>query len=245
MDCGWICHSLRGYAEPSHGYGFRRRANYHGGRSDRSGLPSTVFCKPGLAPDRFWAATGLTFINLALVWWVWLSYRPAYAEIIASFDRLAKDSTVLVADSYPPGKPGGGLGDYPFYHAPTLAVAYANALVPSLFTYPGDRPVTLRPAYRQFVQPGLLAPKFAALPDIASGADKDAPEYLRSWPQKYDYIYVLGPRAPNPMPLLLHELERRVRLCALSRSTNLQRGLEHRWSGSYRRRAKTTAYLSE
>jgi hypothetical protein len=154
----------------------------------------------------FRTAAGLVFVNLALVWWVWLSYRPAYAEITASFDKLAKDSTVLVADSYPPGKPGGGLADYPFYHAPTLAVAYTDALVASLFTYPGDRPVRLRPAYREFAQPGLLAPKIALLPDIASGVREDAPEYLQSWPKKYDYIYVVGPRAPNPMPLVLHEL---------------------------------------
>jgi len=163
---------------------------------------------PSLAWRRtaFWTAAGFAVVNLALVWWVWLSYRSAYAEIIASFDRIAKDSTVLVADSYPPGKPGGGLTDYPFYHAPTLAAADANALVASLFTYPGDRPVTLRPAYQQYFQPGLLAPKFAALPQIASDAYKDAPLYLRSWPQKYDYIYVVGPRVPNPMPPLLHEL---------------------------------------
>jgi hypothetical protein len=167
----------------------------------RLSLPS-----PAWRRTAFWMASGLTLVNLALVWWVWLSFRPAYAEIIASFDRLAKDSTVLVADSYPPGKPGGGLGDYPFYHAPTLAVVYANALVASLFTYPGDRPVTLRPAYSDFAQSGLLAPKVVLLPDIASGAYEDLPEYLRSWPKKYDYIYVLGPRTANPMPLVLHEL---------------------------------------
>jgi len=155
----------------------------------------------------FWTAAGLAFVNLTLVWWVWLSYRPAYAEIIASFDRLARRSIVLVADGYPPGHNGGSLDDYPFYHAPTLAVAYANALVSSLFTYPGDRPVTLRPAYGQFAQPGFLAPKLAALPDIASGANKDAPLYLQSWPSKYDYVYVLGPAVPNPMPLVLHELD--------------------------------------
>ncbi len=161
---------------------------------------------PAWRRTAFWTAAGLTFVNLALVWWVWLSYRPAYAEIIASFNRLGKDSTILVADSYPPGKPGGGLVDYPFYHAPTLAVAYANALVASLFTYPGDRPVTLRPAYGQFAQPGLLAPKAALLPEIASDTREDAPEYLRSWPKKYDYVYVLGPRVPNPMPRVLDEL---------------------------------------
>jgi hypothetical protein len=155
----------------------------------------------------FWTAVVCALPNLILVWWVWLAYRPDYAAMVASFKRLAGGSTVLVADSYPPGKPGGERTDYPFYHAPTLAVAYANALVSSLFTYPGDRPVTLRSAYRQFAQPGFLSPKLAALSDIASGARNDAPLYLQSWPDKYDYVYVIGPPVPNPMPQLLHELD--------------------------------------
>ena len=154
----------------------------------------------------FWGASACALVNVALVWWVWLSYRSEYAAMISSFDRIAKDSTVLVAVSYPPGKPGGDFVDYPFYHAPTLAVVYDNALVPSLFTYPGDRPVTLRSAYEQFAQPGLLAPNFAALPDIAFGVHKDVPVYLQSWLSKYDYLYVLGPPTPNPMSLSLHEV---------------------------------------
>jgi hypothetical protein len=194
-------------------------------------LTAAAFILPGFVqltfPNRAWrraafcAATGCALLNLALVWWVWLTYRSDYAAMMTSFKRLAGDSTILVADSYPPGKPGGERTDYPFYHAPTLAVAYANALVSSLFTYPGDRPVTLRPAYRQFAQPGFLAPKLAALPDIASGAHKDVPVYLQSWPSKYDYVYVLGPPAPNPMPLLLHELDagQRFVLYGIDRST--------------------------
>jgi hypothetical protein len=174
-------------------------------------LPSFVqLSLPSLAWRRtaFLTAAGCVVANLALVWWVWLSYRSDYAAIILSFQRITKDSTVLVADSYPAARPGGGPTDYPFYHAPTLAVAYANALVPSLFTVPGDRPATLRPAYRQLQQPALYpAPEITALPDIASGTYKDAPLYLQSWPSKYDYLYVVGPRAPNPMPLLLHELD--------------------------------------
>jgi len=180
-------------------------------------LTAAAFILPGFVqltfPNRAWrravfsGAAGCALLNLALVWWVWLAYRSDYAAMMASFKRLKGDSTVLVTDSYPPGKPAGERTDYPFYHAPTLAVAYANALVSSLFTYPGDRPVTLRPTYHQFAQPGFLAPELAALPDIASGADKGAPLYLQSWPSKYDYVYVLGPAVPNPMPLLLHELD--------------------------------------
>ena len=185
--------------------------------NDMRVLTAAAFILPGFVqltfPSRAWrwaafsAAASCALLNLALVWWVWLTYRSDYAAMIASFKRLTEHSTVLVADRYPEGKPGGERIDYPFYHAPTLAVAYANALVSSLFTYPGDRPVTLRPAYSGFAQPGFLAPKLAALSDIASGANIAAPSYLQSWPSKYDYVYVLGPPEPNPMPLLLHELD--------------------------------------
>jgi hypothetical protein len=173
-------------------------------------LPSFVqlsFANLAWRRTAFLTAAGCAAANLAVVWWVWLSFRPDYAAIILSFQRITKNSTVLVADSYPAAQPGGWPADYPFYHAPTLAVAYANALVPSLFTVPGDRPATLRPAYRQFLQPALYpAPEVSALPGIAAGAYKDSPLYLQSWPRKYDFVYVLGPRVLNPMPLVLHEL---------------------------------------
>jgi hypothetical protein len=160
----------------------------------------------------FFAAAGCAVANLAVVWWVWLSDRSEFATLIASFDQIAKGSAVLIADGSAPGQTGGSPGgnpkDYPFYHAPNLAVAYANALVPSLDTYPRDRPLMLRPAYRQFAQPAASPPpRIASLAAIAGGAYDNSPAYLRSWPNKYDYVYVVGPPSPNPMPLLLHELD--------------------------------------
>ena len=174
----------------------------------------------------FWGASACALINLALVWWVWLSYRSEYAAMIASFGKIAKDSTVLVAVSYPPGKPAGNLVDYPLYHSPTLAVAYDNALVPSLFTSPGDRPVRLRSAYERFTQQGFLSPDFDALPEIAFGANKDAPEYLQYWGSRYDYLYVLGPQTPNLMPHLLHQVSSgpRFMLYHIDRSANAGQG---------------------
>jgi hypothetical protein len=168
-------------------------------------LPNSVWRRTA-----FWTAVGCAVANVTLVWWVWLSYRSEYSALISSFGRMAKDSTVLVAVSYPRSKPGGDPTDYPSYHGPTLAVAYANALVPSLFAYPGDRPVTLRSAYQQYAEPdpGLLAPTLPDLANVAFGAHENLPSYLQSWPSKYDYLYVVGPYAPNPIPLVLHELDR-------------------------------------
>jgi hypothetical protein len=66
----------------------------------------------------------------------------------------------------------------------------------------------LRPAYRQFAQPAASPPpRIASLAAIAGGVYDNSPAYLRSWPNKYDYVYVVGPPTPNPMPLLLHELD--------------------------------------
>ncbi|MGA8611912.1 MAG: hypothetical protein WB760_09400 [Xanthobacteraceae bacterium] len=177
-------------------------------------VPSFVrLSLPNMAWRRtvFFTAAGYALANLAVVWWVWLSDGSDFAALIASFDRIAKGSAVLVADSNAPGQtggspPGGNPRDYPFYRAPNLAVAYANALVSSVYNYPRDR--MLRSAYRQFAQPPrYLAPRIASLAAMAAGAYNNPPAYLRSWPDKYDYVYVVGPRTPNPMPLLLHELD--------------------------------------
>ena len=154
-----------------------------------------------------WMAVALVTANLVSVWSVWLSYRSEYAAMISSFSRISKGSAVLVAHSSDAPERPSDLLEYPIWHAPTLAVAYADAFVSTLFTYPGNRPVTSRPAYRYLGSEVDLQP-FAVLMAIASGKF-DPPTYLayaRSWPRNYDYLYVIGPHAPNPAPRLLHEV---------------------------------------
>jgi hypothetical protein len=136
-----------------------------------------------------------------------MSYRADYAAMIESFRKIDKGSLVLVAHSGDADDPPlENLLEYPIYHAATLAVNYADAFVPSLFATVGKQPVTARPAYRRLeVSYGGIVP-IAILKAIAENPPPNAPAFIRSWQHDFDYLYVIGPRIPNPMPLDLEEL---------------------------------------
>lgn len=166
-------------------------------------------------PDRRWqlatlsCISGITLANLAVVLFVWFSYRADYAAIVESFRKIDKDSLVLVGHSGEAEDPPlSNLLDYPIYHAPTLAVHYAGAFVPSLFAAAGKQPIAARPAYRRLEVPyGGIVP-VAVLKDIAERQPPaGVPDFIRSWQSDYDYLYVIGPRIPNPMPDRLEELD--------------------------------------
>jgi hypothetical protein len=50
------------------------------------------------------------------------------------------------------------------------------------------------------------------LRNIAEGHGSDGdPAYLKTWAADYDYLYLSGPHAPNPLPALLTEMMRASR----------------------------------
>lgn len=164
-------------------------------------------------PDRRWrlalaaCTIALTSANLAVVSFVWISYRADYAAMIQSFGKIARGSFVLVAHSGdaddPPLK---NLAEYPIYNAPTLAVHYAGAFVPTFYAAAGKQPIIARSPYRRFQASfGGVAP-VAALKAVAENATPDVPAFVRAWPRDFDYLYVVGPHSPNPMPRLLEQL---------------------------------------
>src|SRR6202166_2551306 len=173
-----------------------------------------AFCSLSL-PDRRWtivaltAVTGITLANLAVVFGVWLSYRADYASIIESFHKIDRGSLVLVGTS------GGGedppfndLTQYPMFYAPTLAVHYAGAFVPNVFTEVGKQPVQAGAAIRRLAIPYGGPMPIRVLTAIAVGqTPTDIPPFIRTWYRDYDYLYVLGPRVVNPLPDLLEELD--------------------------------------
>jgi hypothetical protein len=171
-----------------------------------------AFCSLAL-PSHHWklvtmsCVTSITLANLGVVLFVWISYRADYAAMIESFRKIDKGSLVLVGHSGDVDDPPlGNLLEYPIYHAPTLAVHYADAFVPSLFAAVGKQPVTARPAYRRLeVSYGGIVP-VAVLKAIAENALPNAPAFIRSWQHDFDYLYVIGPRVQNPMPRNLEEL---------------------------------------
>ncbi len=188
-----------------------------------------AFCTLSL-PSRQWTraalgvATGVTLANLAVVYVVWLSYRADYAALIASFGKLDRGALVLA------GTTGAGddppfhdLTEYPFYYAPTLAVHYAKAFVPNLFTAAGKQPVIARPDMQRLDIPHGGPVPVPILAAIAAGKTADiVPMYLRAWHRDFDFLYVLGAPGPNPLPALLEERDRSSRfvLYKIRRSAN-------------------------
>lgn len=173
-----------------------------------------AFCSLSL-PSRAWrmgalaAISGITLINLAVVLAVWLPYRADYAAMIASFGKLDRGARVLVGATGDSGDPPfADLTSYPMYYAPTLAVHYANAFVPNLFTEEGKQPVRPRAAVRDIAIPYGGPVPASLLAAIAAGQPPPgAPQFIRSWHRDFDYLYVLGPLAANPLPDLLELLQ--------------------------------------
>jgi hypothetical protein len=177
-----------------------------------------AFCSLSL-PSRRWimaaltAVSAITVANLAVVYVVWLSYRADYAAIIASFHKIERGSRVLVGGSGEgEDPPFNDLTQYPMFYAPTLAVHYANAFVPNLFTAVGKQPVQARDAVQRLAIPYGGPMPIRLLTAIAAGqTSSDIPPFVRTWYRDYDYLYVLGPHVANPLPDLLEELERSAR----------------------------------
>ncbi|MFD1300496.1 hypothetical protein [Methylobacterium marchantiae] len=171
-------------------------------------VPGFIVVSP---PSRAWgriagaAILGLTVANVSCALAIAAIYRGEYAALLTSFEQLKPGSRVLVGHSGS-GKdpPLDDLADYPIYNAATLAVAYADAFVPTLFTSIGKQPVTVIDAYRPLAVPYGGPTPTAILREVAEGRPSDeAPGYTRAWTKDFDYLYVVGPSAPNPMPGLL------------------------------------------
>ncbi|PDT90005.1 hypothetical protein CO669_11045 [Bradyrhizobium sp. Y36] len=177
-----------------------------------------AFCALSL-PSRAWrmaalaGISGIILLNIAVVLSVWLPYRADYAAIIASFQKIDRGSRVLVGSVGDNGDPPfADLTSYPMYYAPTLAVHYANAFVPNLFTETGKQPVRPREALRNIAIPYGGPVPSDLLAAIAMGQPPaDVPPFVRTWYRDFDYLYVLGSPAANPLPDLLEVLERSER----------------------------------
>jgi hypothetical protein len=177
-----------------------------------------AFCTVTL-PDRTWlyralgAVTAITLANVAVVYFVWHTYRADYAALIDSFAKIETGATVLSGTTgLGDDPPFNSLSDYPFYYGPTLAVHYAKAFVPNLFAAVGKQPVTVREDMRHLAVPYGGPVPMSILSAIAAGKTADiVPLYLRRWTSDFQYLYVLGTPAANPLPDLLEELDRSSR----------------------------------
>lgn len=157
-------------------------------------------------PNVTWArasvavAVAVTVLSVGEVTSVWLSYREDFAAARRSFELLPKGAAVLVGQTGDSGDPPADLRDYPINNLPTLAVHYADAFVPHLFTAPGKQPVTPRaPWQRLDIPDGGFLP-VAVLRRIAERRPSGTPAFVENWTRDFDYLYLIGPPIPNPMP---------------------------------------------
>jgi hypothetical protein len=173
--------------------------------------------------------TAIILVNCAYVGYVWVSYQNDYNALKASFSLLSPKSRVLVCSGpdRPSARPSTSavLMGAPMRRAPTLAVYYAKALVPSLYTIPGAQVVDVVPKWHRLAintkTETYDPPPIEALKAIAEGGNvPGTPQYIRNWPNDFDYIYVLGPHAPNAVPNILVEIAsgRRFTLYSVDRS---------------------------
>jgi len=154
------------------------------------------------------AVSAIVLTNSIVVGKVWLDYQREYAALKSSFKHVKRGATVLVGWSDPGAS--SVLMDAPMKRGPTLAVYYAAALVPSFYTNPGAQPIELRKEFRRFdidiATESYDPPPVALLALTARNVNPpDAPAYLSNWVAHFDYLYLVGPRTPNPLPELLEE----------------------------------------
>jgi hypothetical protein len=136
------------------------------------------------------AALLLFLARMGVVAAEWRQSDRAYTELLPMLDTIPEGSRVAVA--VPRAVKWAGA---PIYHFPALAIIRRDAFVPTLFTYPTQQPIALRPSYRELT--GSLTPDrlWAALVERTTPLDAAESTALA----KYDYV-LLEPQKSFEMP---------------------------------------------
>jgi hypothetical protein len=158
-------------------------------------------------------AVTVILINVASIESVWSAYRSDYAEIIDSFRLLPPGSTILIArsDDSESGT------DAPMFYAPTLAVHYATAFVPSLYDISG--PIKKAASKSRFEiedSRDYLPTPISQLNGASTGGA--VPAHVRGWRTYYDYLYIIGEQTgdiPNHLTSMMQS--RRFTLYAIDK----------------------------
>ena len=145
-------------------------------------------------------AFAFALANIGAAAAAWLALAPDQQAILASFEKLGPRAKVLTAYTRQ------GVLPHPLRHVPTLAAGFGDAFVADLFAYRGQQPLAPAADVADLVTPEQL--DMPTLDRLRRAVDDSASAraYIRDWPKRFDYLYVVGPRAPNPEPSLLTPL---------------------------------------
>jgi hypothetical protein len=154
-------------------------------------VAGTRWVSPGTLVHRSFlgAALFLFLIRLGEIAYVWHGSAAAYDAALGGLDRIAPGSRLAIA--YPDAAVNAVAT--PLVHLPTLAIARREAFVPTLFAYPTQQPVALRPDWRAVAD--ALSPQAVWDAFLAHRPLADA---QRAALQKFDYVVFLD-RKPFDM----------------------------------------------
>jgi hypothetical protein len=150
----------------------------------------------------------IALLNAGYMAAMWFAYRPEYAAMKSSFRLIERGAFVLVGRSS--SEPIDS-AELPIFHAPVLAVHYAKAFVPSLFTIPGQYALQARPELKRLdiAAAEYYGPlPFSVLAAVSKGhvSAEVVPSHLACWVNDFDYLYLVGRHGLNPMPDRLTEI---------------------------------------
>jgi hypothetical protein len=144
---------------------------------------------------RFWSrraafaigtAAGLVLVlRMAVIETVWREADRVYAADLAGIDALPRGARLALAF------PGEALHvtRVPELHLATLAIARREAFVPTLFAYPAQQPIVLKPEYAALAS---AAPAQTLWSAFHGGGPAEQREGLRAL-SEYDYVVFTGP----------------------------------------------------
>jgi hypothetical protein len=131
----------------------------------------------------------------------WSNLSTTTSELRASVKRIKRGAKVLVA--YADRTEGSAAADLGLVHGACIAMIERSALVTTAFTVVGKQIMHVRQAYRDFVDTeDGTPPSVEQLVLAADNSPAVQPSYWYSWPDRFDYLYILftDDEATNPDP---------------------------------------------
>jgi len=99
----------------------------------------------------------LFLVRIGFITQQWQFADRTYDEYLAALDRLPEGATLFPAVVYPSF--GYFPGAVPDFHIASWAVLKKSAFVSSVFAFPTQQPLALRPPYRDFILDGFFLPR--------------------------------------------------------------------------------------
>ncbi len=146
----------------------------------------------------------MSVMRLAVLVPVWIQHDRVIAEFRAAVAHLSPGSRILLAvvgkaESVALRVPSRGLK--PYLTLPVIAVADIDAFVPLFFCVPGQQPIQVNQELAALSGNGPPA-ILQELYEVAKGSRPSRGRaYLISWPERFDYLAVLGKPVPGRLEI--------------------------------------------